>query len=388
MPAASPPVVNQLRRRQLLQGLALGAGAALLPSLLAACGGGPRGGSGARDRRLVIANWPLYIDTSRPGQPGSVERFEKASGIRVTYNEEINDSQAFFARLRPELAAGHRIAADLFVVTYWLIDRLRRLGWLEPLELSLIPNAANLTPTLRRPYWDPEGKFTLPWQAGIAGIAYNIRATGRELNSIDDLFAQDLHGRVGLLSEMRDTMGLMMLADGQDPSKPSMATAKNAFERLRQGRASGQIRAFTGNNYMNDLLNGNFKACMAWSGDVAQLARDQPDLRFVVPDSGGMRWVDVMAVPRRARHPREAAEWMNFVYNPVQAAQITQAVHYISPVQGVQELLASQPSTAAEAKDPLLFPDAALNSRLHVFGPLPPDEEARFEERFATIVAA
>ena len=315
-------------------------------------------------------------------------RFEQASGIQVTYSEEINDSQAFFARIRPELAAGHPIAADVFVVTYWLIDRLRRLGWLEPLDLSLIPNATNLIPALRRPYWDPEGRFTLPWQAGIAGIAYNIQATGRELHGIDDLFAPDLHGRVGMLSEMRDTMGLMMLADGQDPGKPSLASAKNAFQRLQQGRASGQIRAFTGNNYMNDLLSGNFKACMAWSGDVAQLSRDQPNLRFIVPTSGAMRWVDVMAVPRRARHPREVAEWMNFVYDPAQAARISAEVHYISPVQGVQQVLASQPATAAFAKDPLLFPDAALNNRLHVFGPLPSDEEARFEERFAAIVAS
>ncbi|MEB3200091.1 MAG: spermidine/putrescine ABC transporter substrate-binding protein [Synechococcaceae cyanobacterium] len=376
-----PPVIRRLTRRQLLGQLAVGSAAALL----AACGGRRSEGGG---RRLAIANWPLNIDASEPGLPGTVDRFEQATGIQVDYSEDINDSQAFFARVRPDLAAGRPIGPDLFITPYWMADRLRGLGWLEPLDLQLIPNRINLSPSLRNPYWDPQGRHTLPWQSGVAGIAYNRRATGREISSIDDLFAPDLHGRVAMLSEMRDTLGLLMLADGQEVSQPTLKTANGAFERLRRGRQSGQIRAFTGNDYMNDLLTGNFKACLAWSGDVAQLARDEPDLQFVVPASGGIRWVDVMAVPRRALHPREAARWMDFVYDPVQAARITAAVQYISPVEGVQARLEGQPQTAALADNPLLFPDAALQRRLHVFGPLDPAEEARFEQRFAEITAA
>ncbi|MFN6132793.1 MAG: spermidine/putrescine ABC transporter substrate-binding protein [Synechococcaceae cyanobacterium] len=381
MTAPGPsPASMRLTRRQVLA-----AGALASAGLVAACRGG---GSSGEGRRLVISTWPLYIDPSAPGRPGSVERFEQATGIQVDYSEDINDSQTFFARLRPELAAGRPLGIDLIVTPHWLADRLRQLGWLEPLQRPLIPNRANLIPPLRNPYWDPEMAYTLPWQSGVAGIAYNSRATGRELHSIDDLFAPDLHGKVAMLSEMRDTLGLLMLADGQDVSRPTLASARGAFERLRKGRDSGQIRAFTGNNYMNDLLTGNFKACMAWSGDVAQLVLDQPELRFIVPASGGIRWVDVMSVPRRAAHPREAARWMNFVYDPVQAARITAAVRYISPVQGVAAELARQPETAALARNPLLFPDAAMDQRLHVFGRLDPQDAARFEERFADIVAS
>ena len=187
------------------------------------------------------------------------------------------------------------------------------------------------------------------------------------------------------LLEMRDTMGLLLLADGQDISQPTWAAAQPSFARLEQARKDGQIRRFTGNDYQNDLLAGNLAACIGWSGDVAQLVLEQPDLRFVVPESGGVLWSDVMLMPKGAQHRREAAAWMNWVYEPVEAARIAAAVQYISPVVGVRQQLAKDPATAALAANELMFPDGAMQQRLHSFGPLSESEEARWEERFASI---
>ena len=385
-----PPVSPaRVPRRTFLSRASLAAGAAALgPSLLAACRqGGNSEGQGGGERRLVISNWPLYIDTGKEGIPGTVERFEQATGIDVAYSEDQNDAAAFFAKVQPELAAGRPIRQDLFITPYWMARRLIDLGWVEPLPLDRVPNAANLIPSLRNPSWDPEGSHTLPWQSGIAGIAYNREATGRDLTSIDDLFDPAFKGRVGFLTEMRDTMGLLMLASGADPTRPTYAAAEPAFARLQKARDGGQIRAFTGNDYQDELLAGNFAACVAWSGDVAQLAQEQPKLRFIVPRSGGILWADVMVMPKGARHPQEAAAWMNYVYDPEQAARIAAAVNYISPVQGVQEVLAKDPDPGPRsmATNPLMFPDGAMTARLKVFGPLDPKEEARFDERFAAI---
>lgn len=382
-----------LPRRTVLRRLALSAGGALaLPGLIA-CGSKGGRGRGAGDGKegkgqLRISNWPLYIDPSRDGVPGSVERFQRATGIAVRYSEDQNDAAAFFAKIQPELAAGRTLEPDLFVTPYWMAQRLIDLGWLEPLPLAEVPNRGLLQPELRQPSWDPSGRFSLPWQSGITGIAYNLDATGRELQDIDDLFDPKLRGKVGFLTEMRDSVGLLMLADGEDIRRPTLGAAEGAFRRLEKAKADGQIRAFTGNDYQDDLLAGNFAACVAWSGDVAQLALEQPKLRFVVPRSGGVLWADVMVMPRGARHQSEAAAWMNFVYDPPQAARITAAVHYISPVRGVQAILAANPATARLSTSPLLFPDAAQRERLQVFGPLSAQEEARFDERFAAIVGA
>jgi spermidine/putrescine transport system substrate-binding protein len=376
-------------RRLFLRQLALGAGAAALaPALLQACGRGPGGSAdsgGDPGGELVISNFPLYIDVDAPGAPGSVARFQKDTGIKVRYVEDVNDVRQFFARIQPQLAAGQPLAQDLIVLTGWMAERLIRLGWMEPLPLADVPNARNLVTSLRKPSWDPEQRFSLPWQSGIAGIAYNIKATGKELRGIDDLFDPALKGRVSALLEMRDTMGLLMLADGQDITRPTWAAAQPSFDRLEQARKDGQIRRFTGNDYQNDLLAGNLAACIGWSGDVAQLSMEQPDLRFLVPDSGGVLWADVMLMPKGARHPREVARWLNWVYEPVEAARIAAAVQYISPVEGVREVLAKDPATAPLANNPLMFPDAAMQKKLHVFGPLSDQEEARWEERFAQI---
>ncbi len=373
-------------RRSVLRQLGLTAlGAALTPPLLQACGAGGGGAAGGDDNSLVVSTFPLYIDADAPGAPGSVRRFRDATGIDLRYLEDISDARQFFARIRPQLAAGQAIAADLVVVPAWLADRLRQLNWLEPLPLAEIPNARHLIPALRQPAWDPEGRYSLPWQSGIAGVVYNIEATGRELRSLSDLFDPALKGRVSALLEMRDTMGLLMLADGQDITRPSWAAAQPAFERLEAARRSGQIRRFTGNDYQNDLLAGNLAACMGWSGDVAQLALEQPQLRFLVPESGGVLWADVVVMPKGARHRQAAARWLNWVYEPREAARIAAAVQYMPPVQGVQALLAEAPATAALARSPLMFPDAAMQRRLHVFGPLDEAEEQRWEERFARI---
>ena len=389
----SSPPLNRLQRtstrRSFLRRSALAAAAAAAaPPLLAACGGRTPGSGSGSDRRLVISNFPIYIDPSRDGVPGSVERFSQQTGIAVTYREDLNDAQAFFAKVQPDLAAGRPISQDLVVVPYWLAERLIRLGWVESLPLDQVSNLKHLTPSLRNPSWDPEQRYSLPWQSGIAGIAYNLEVTGRELTGVDDLFAPDLKGKVGFLTEMRDTMGLLMLADGQDITQPTWAKAERSFARMKKARDSGQIRAFTGNDYQADLLAGNFAACIAWSGDVAQLVVENPKLRFLVPESGGVLWADVMVMPKGARHRQAVAEWLNWVYDPVNAARIAASVQYISPVEGVQRILAADPATKALATNPQMFPDSAMQQRLRVFGPLSPEEEARFDERFARISQA
>jgi len=387
MPAQLPLPSSQPGRRLFLQRLAAtAAGAVLAPTLLQACkGNGSGSGSGSGSGELVISTFPLYIDPDAPGAPGSVSRFRRDTGIQLRYLEDLNDTRQFFARIRPQLAAGRPLVQDLMVLPSWMAQRLIGLGWLEPLPLAQVPNIRNLVPYLANPPWDPQQRYSLPWQSGIAGIAYNIKATGRELARIDDLFDPALRGRVSALLEMRDTMGLLMLADGQDISQPTWAAAQPSFARLEQARKDGQIRRFTGNDYQNDLLAGNLAACIGWSGDVAQLVLEQPDLRFVVPESGGVLWSDVMLMPKGAQHRREAAAWMNWVYEPVEAARIAAAVQYISPVVGVRQQLAKDPATAALAANELMFPDGAMQQRLHSFGPLSESEEARWEERFASI---
>ncbi len=372
-------------RRRFLRLLAASGGTVMLGHALTGC---DLGSGRSKAKPLTISNWPLFIDVDQAGSVGTVKRFEQATGLKVVYREDLNDPDSFFSRIRIPLAMGQPLEQDILIIPNWLASRLIRLGWLDKLPLAKIPNASNLEVSLRRPLWDPTEQYTLPWMVGVTGIAYNVKATGGELSSVDDLFAKSLHGRVSFLSLWRDTLGLMMLADGKDIASPTFEDAQPALQRLKQAKASGHIRSFTGNDYQKDLLVGNLAACVAWAGDVAQLLSENPDLRFVVPETGGVLTADVMVIPRDVDAVEQAAAWMNYVYEPTNAAKIIASTHFISPVKGVRQVLAASPATAELINDPLMFPNAAMGKRLHMLGAFSDRDEVAIEKEFSLLTAS
>lgn len=383
---AGPP----LTRRAMLGRMGAVAGAGLLgPGLLAACGGDDSDdttdttGGGGDSKALWFENWPGYIDEETVGL------FAQASGLDFKYTEGFNDNASWFAKNQALLAEKKSIGPDIVAPSSWMAARLIGLGWVRALPLDKIPNAANLVPALQKPTWDPDGTFTLPYQSGMTGIAYNISITGRELTSFADIYDPAFKGKVGMLTEWRDTVGLTMLLLGEDPAEATIDSAAEALDKIEQAANDGQIRQFTGNDYMDDLASGNFAACVGWSGDISQLALDNPDVRFVIPDEGGMQWSDTMALPAGSEHVDNAAVWMDYIYDPENAARLTTFIGYNSPVAGVQDVLAAgDDAQKALSESPLLFPDEETLSRLYVFANLDEEAETAFEERFATIIGA
>ena len=390
------------RRQLLIRAGALGAAGVSLPALLAACGGnsdsassgstpattgGTSGGGGGTSGGLFFENWPSYIDPTEGGAIGTVDRFMEATGIDMRYTEAYNDNNEYFAKIQPLLGRGEPIDPDIIAPTSWLASRLITLEWLEKLPLDQVPNATNLRADLKNPSWDPTGEYSLPWQTGFAGIAYNSDVTGREITSVDDLFDPEFAGKVGALTEMRDTVGVIAMSLGIDISTiSSFAEAQPAFDKLQEAKDSGQIRRFHGNDYFDDLSNGNLAITIGWSGDVAAIARDNPAVKFVFPESGATSWADTMVVPKGARNVDAAAQWMNFVYDPVQAAQITAWVGYVSPVEGVRAEV--EKLDADLANDPLVFPDDATLANTKGFASLTDEVEAEYAAAFSAITGA
>ena len=384
-----------LSRRRFLgtSGLALG-GLAIGPALLTACGSSDSSeGASGSGGGVYFENWPEYIDTAEDGSVDgagtTVANFTEQTGVEMKYTEAFNDNNEYFAKIQPVLSTGKAIGPNIIAPTYWMAARLINLGWVEKLPFDKIPNSSNLVPSLQKPPSDPTGEYSLPWQAGMAGIAYNLQATGgKEITSVADLWDPALKGKVAMLTEMRDTLGIIAMSEGIDISTAdTFADYEPAFATLQEQVDSGQIRQFTGNEYVGPIEDGSLAACIAWSGDV--LGMNNPDVRFVIPDSGGTLWFDTMVIPKGASGVDDAAEWMNFVYDPVNAAQITASVQFISPVSGVQEELVKMGGDAAAlAENPLLFPDAATEERLHTFATLSDDEEAKFDEEFSKISGA
>ncbi|QKW12340.1 spermidine/putrescine ABC transporter substrate-binding protein [Verrucosispora sp. NA02020] len=341
------------------------------------------------EKTVAFSNWPQYmdVDDDDASKRPSLDKFVTDTGIQVTYSEDVNDNNEFFGKVQNQLAACQGTGRDVMVLTDWMAARMIRLGWIQRLEKSNLPNVeANLLPSLRNRPFDVDNHLAVPWQSGLAGLAYNGRVT-REIRTVDELLTRaDLKGKVTALTEMRDTMGLLLMSNGHNPADFTASQFDDALNKLKKAVDSGQIRRFTGNDYAPDLAKGDIAACIGWSGDIIQLGFDDEQIKFVVPDSGVTLWSDNMLVPNKATHKGNAEALINHYYEPAIAAQLAAYVNYICPVQGAQEEMEKiDPELAA---NPLIFPDEAILSKARVFMALDEQQEREYETKFQQVIGA
>jgi spermidine/putrescine transport system substrate-binding protein len=380
----------RVSRRLRLAGLA---GVALIASAaLAACGGGSGvegSGGGNSDAQtvtlnpppsgdLTISNWPLYIDKDTVGD------FEKATGVSVKYIEDVNDNQEFFGKVQPLLAQGESGGRSMFVVTDWMAGKMYDLGYLQNLDKSGIPNVEqNLVASLQSPSFDPNRDFSVPWQSGMTGIIVR-KDLAPDVRSICDLFDPQYKGKVEMLTELRDTVPLVMKCDGVDLNNVTKDDWLAAIDKIKQAASSGQIRRFTGNDYAGDLTRGDAVAVIGWSGDAVQLQADNSNIEWRMPTEGCMLWSDNMVIPVGAPNPTAAEAWMNYTYDPANQAQIEDYVNYVTPVSGTKEVLLKQ--DPGVANNELIFPSEEFTAKCDAQPPLTGQDEQEVTKAFDSVI--
>jgi spermidine/putrescine transport system substrate-binding protein len=365
--------------------LALGAAMAL-----AACGSDLGGGAnegevttaeatGTVGGELVISQWPFYIDRK------TVPEFEDQAGVKVDYIEDVNDNNEIFAKLRPDLQNGESADRSIIVVSDWMAKKMYDLGYLQDLDKDAIGEVnENMLDSLKSPSIDPDRSYTVPWQSGLTGLVVNTKEAP-DVTSINDIFDPQYKGKVTVLTELRDTVPLIMKADGVDPQDATTQDWLDAIDKLDEAVKSGQIRKLTGNDYTDDLARGDAVVTIGWSGDAIQLQADNPDINFVMPDEGCILWSDNMVVPVGAPNPDAAYAFMNYVYDPANQAQIAAYNNYITPVKGVQEIFqADEPELA---KSELIFPTDEYTGNCSTQTDPPADGEQEVEERWQQLIS-
>jgi spermidine/putrescine transport system substrate-binding protein len=359
-------------------------------AVLAACGGGGIENSGGPESAqtvkyqpppsgdLTISQWPLYIDKN------TVPNFEKASGVKVNYIEDVNDNQEFFAKMQPLLQKGQSGGRSMFVVTDWMAKKMYDLGYLQNLDKAGLPNVtANLRDSLQHPDFDPDRKFSVPWQSGMTGLIVNTQLAPN-VHSINDLFDPQYKGKVEMLTELRDTVPLVMKANGIDPNQASEQDWLNTIDKLKSAVASGQIRRFSGNDYTRDMANGDVAAIIGWSGDAVQLQADNPNIEFRMPTEGCILWSDNMVIPVGAPNATASEAFMNYVYDPKNQAPIAAYNSYVTPVDGVREIFKT--SNPDLVNDPLIFPTDQFTSKCSTQPNLTGQEEQTVTRAFEGVL--
>jgi spermidine/putrescine transport system substrate-binding protein len=385
--------VAELSRRSFLRGVGMSSAAVTGASLLGACGTeGAHVEEGscvskdlsATEKTLNFSNWIGYVDPIKRKNVSTLEKFQQETGITVNYQTDVNDNESFFAKVSPQLQSCKSTGRDIFVLTDWMAARMIDLGWIQELDSSKIPNVhANLIDFLKSPGWDPDRTYSVPWQSGMTGICYNSELTD-PVTSFEELLTRpDLHGKVELLTEMRDTMLFLLLMQDSDPADFSADDFSAAIETLQGYVDSGQVRRFSGNDYVDDMKSGDIVACEAWSGDVINLLGGGK-YKWVPPEEGFALWTDNMLVPNKADHKGNAEELMNFYYDPVNAAQLAAWNYYFCPVKGAQEQIAQFDESAVNSK--YIFLDEATLETGHLFMALSEKQEQDYQRQFNEVM--
>lgn len=397
-PLPQDPIIRQLvlqaqraqvSRRHVLQGAGVGAAALALAACTpgGAAGPTPAKDQSATDKTVTWSNWPAYIDEDDEGNYPTLVNFEAETGIKVTYKVDIDDNSTYYGTIKDQLALGQDTGADTFCLTEWMVARLIRFGYVQDLNADNIPNKKNLAPALLNPDFDPGRMKSLPWQNGFAGLAWNTEEVPQGLESVDDLWAPELKGKVTVLSEMRDTMGVLMLNNGVDISGQEWGADEfgAAIEILEKQVTSGQIFGIKGNEYMQDFVSGDAVAAIAWSGDITVLNAEAgyEKWKFRLPSAGGTLWGDTFVVPMGSPRKTNAETLMNYYYEPEVAAEVAAWVNYITPVVGAREVALEKFPEVADNQ--LIFPDADTLLQAHIFRTLDSADDQAFNAEFQRV---
>ena len=385
-----PRMISKLTSRRRFIGGSAAAAAALL---LAACSSGDKSATGGSNApaapsddgtpatgKLRISNWPLYM------ADGFVAAFQTASGLTVDYKENFNDNEEWFAKNKEPLSRKQDIGADLVVPSEFMASRLIGLGWLNPISESRWTNQKNMRADLLNSKADPGRKYTAPYMSGMVGIAYNRAVTGRDLTKVEDMWDPAFKGKVSLLSDMRDGLGMFLMAQGHSPESPTLETVQKAVDWIKEQKDKGQIRRFTGNDYADDLAAGNVIAAQAYSGDVVQLQKDNPDLKFAIPETGSNTFVDTMVIPYTTQNQKAAEEWINYVYDRANYAKLIAATRYVPVLSDMtDELNRIDPELG---KNPLINPSPETLAKLKGWAPLTDQQTQEFNKAYAAVTGA
>jgi len=384
-----------------------------IPGLLAACvpaanssasasaGASGGGGGGNATGTVRWLNWPAYIDISDDGSTNpSIDEFTKQTDIKVQYDEGLLDNADFLAQYSPDLRAGNNTGWDVMTPGGWVVERMARNGWLEELDHSKLPNwTANCADYAKGLWFDPENKHSLWWQGGITGIAYDPNLTGREITTFDDLLDPKFDGVAGGFSDMRDMFGLTLLSIGVEPANATVDDVKKAQQKLLNV-PKGHFRGFYGNEYYDALAAGDLAISVAWSGDISQMnLYDNDKVKFVVPDTGGMRWNDNLVIPKGGANIEEGLKLLDYYYSVPAATMLSEYVGYFTPVKGVSEQIAKDADAAKADGDketadlykalaPTVVPDQSQISNTFTDKQLDENEEKQWNDLFEAVVGA
>jgi spermidine/putrescine transport system substrate-binding protein len=257
-------------------------------------------GTASQARVVNLAIWSNYLS------PDLLALFEKKTGIKIQISN-YSSNEELLAKLQAG-ASGY----DVAVPSDYMIYVMRKLKLLQELDFLQISNAKSLDPKFLKKHYDPENKYSVPYNWGTTGIAINRNLYSGTLKSWKELFEKpDLAGKISFLDDAREVLGAALKAQGYSLNSTHVDELMKAKELLLKSRS--RIKAFTSEPKM-PLINGEIAVAHVFMSDALQARRTTGGkIDYIVPQEGSTLWIDNLVIPKGARNLKEAHEFINFL---------------------------------------------------------------------------
>ena len=323
---------------------------ALILCILIAFSACAMGSASASAEELTVFNWFDYID------PAVIDLFEDETGITVKY-VNFTTNEEMYTKL--EAGAG---TYDVIFPSEYMIERMIAHDMLEELDLSAMPNFANVMDRLKDPSYDPGNRFSVPYMWGTLGYLYNSEMVDEELTSWSALFDEKYAGNVIMMNSMRDSIGLALKYLGYSMNTRSEAELNEAKDLLIKQKQDKIQCGYLLDETKDKMVGGEAAIGVVYSGDAQYAIEKNENLVYVVPEEGSNIWVDGMCIPKGSKNVEAAQQFIDFMCREDVAAMNFDYIYYCSPVQAVVDGLDEE-----EAAQSTINPSEDVVSRCEYF---------------------
>ena len=323
---------------------------ALILCILIAFSACAMGSASASAEELTVFNWFDYID------PAVIDLFEEETGITVKY-VNFTTNEEMYTKL--EAGAG---TYDVIFPSEYMIERMIAHDMLEELDLSAMPNFANVMDRLKDPSYDPGNKYSVPYMWGTLGYLYNTEMVDEELTSWSALFDEKYAGNVIMMNSMRDSIGLALKYLGYSMNTRSEAELNEAKDLLIKQKQDKIQCGYLLDETKDKMVGGEAAIGVVYSGDAQYAIEKNENLVYVVPEEGSNIWVDGMCIPKGSKNVEGAMKFIDFMCREDVAAMNFDYIYYCSPVQAVVDGLDEE-----EAAQSTINPSEDVVSRCEYF---------------------
>lgn len=315
---------------------------------------------------INVYSWGEFISNGSDGSLNVNKKFTDETGIEVNY-KTFQNNEELFAKI-----SGGGADYDVIIPSDYMISRLIEKDMLEKINFENIPNYKFIMPEFRNLNFDPNNEYSVPYVWGTVGIFYNKSEVKEEINW-DVLWNPKYSGRILMFDNARDAFGISLLRLGYSINTKDEKQLREAADELIKQKPL--VQAYVMDQIFDKMANGEAVLAPYYAGDAVSIVKNNPDIGFVIPESGTERFVECMCIPKNSGHKELAEKYINFMCRSDIALANTKKTGYSTPHREVYEMLDDDVKN-----NEIFYPNSETMKNSQIFVNLPEETNKFMDE--------